>query len=103
MARTTIDGTVNTTPAGAATAAYGAISVANTATVIVAANAATFSVSVNNSGAQTVWVGTDASVTTVNGMPIQPNAEREIRTKTGVWGIVASGTADVRYIAERSA
>jgi hypothetical protein len=82
------------------TGGYGNVTVATTATLIKAA-ASRQSISIYNNGASTVFVGYDTAVTTTNGMPIPAGAEREIRDELAVYGIVASGTVDVRYIEER--
>ena len=54
---------------------------------------------IKNVGAATVYVGSSASVTTTNGFPLAPGESIEAgldSTLQGVWGIVVSGTVEVR-------
>ncbi len=75
-------------------------SVTTAATAIPAA-ALTFrrSILVTNNGSVAVYLGT-SSVTTANGTPLAPAASLSLELSAGVvlYGIVASGTADVRTL-----
>jgi hypothetical protein len=81
---------------------YGAVSVASTATLIVASNPLRKGCLIVNNGAATIYLGMDANVTTVNGLPIASNG---VFNNSGlndayrgdIWGIIASSTADVRF------
>jgi hypothetical protein len=80
--------------------AYAAVSVTTTATLIRAAKSGRESLTVQNLAAATdVYVGPDSSVTTSNGLKIaQAGGSANYNEYTGaLYGIVASGTADVRY------
>lgn len=89
---------VGTTAVPGLTRANGAVSVASTATVILAASDLAKKRIIKNNGTQTVYLG-DASVTTANGMPIDPGEAWVDEDGCDAWyGIVASSTADVRYI-----
>lgn len=82
---------------------YGNISVADTATLIIAAEADRKVLSIaNDEASATVYIGPDASVTTSNGLPLYAGQIQDNTKTHGLWagpiyGIVASGTADVRY------
>lgn len=84
----------------ASTGSYGTVSVGATATVIAAANSARKSLIIRNTSTGTVYIGYDSSVTTSNGFPVAQKDAYEINQTnlyTGaVYGIVASGTSDVR-------
>jgi hypothetical protein len=78
---------------------YNAVSVGSTATQIVASNSIRRYVMIFNASDKTVYVGFDNSVTTSNGVPILRKAGIIIdQTEVNIYGIVASGTADVRYL-----
>lgn len=83
--------------------ANGAVSVASTATVILAASDLWKKRIIKNNGTQTVYLG-DASVTTANGLPIDPGEAFVDEDGCDAWyGIVASSTADVRYVSYQGA
>ena len=50
----------------------------------------------NNAGAATVYIG-GAAVTAANGFPLASCATMYVTGPSAVYGIVASGTIDVRY------
>jgi hypothetical protein len=82
--------------------AYNTISVADSATLIVAANSARKGLLIVNAATSTVYLGPDANITTANGIPLLQNgsfnnAGLDAAFRGSVYGIVASGTADVRY------
>lgn len=85
--------------------AYGTITVTTSATQIVPANAQRQGIIIcNNSVTTDVYIGQDANVTTVNGLPLYANQTREKSRNGGttlwlgpVYAICASGTADIRY------
>ena len=89
--------------------AYGNISVATSATVIVAKSVSSpprIALLIKNNSSVVVYLGEDSSVTTSNGYPLQPgdqlilDFDGSIATffyRDAVYGRVASGTADVRY------
>lgn len=83
------------------------VTVANTATALWSAAGTRLKATIANNSSQTVYVGPDASVATAagsnhGGIPIQANSSAELDQRDGVdqawYGIVASGTADVRII-----
>ena len=83
--------------------AYNTVTVADTATLIVAANTQRRNLTiVNSSLIATVFIGPDASITTANAIPLYGSSTRDQdRIPEGyqgpIYGIVATGTADVRY------
>lgn len=78
---------------------YNTVSVGNTATQIVASNSERRYVIIINNSNKTVYIATDNSVTTSNGLPILKKAGMIIdQTEVNIYGIVSSGTADVRYL-----
>ena len=84
-----------------------AVSVTSSATVLIAQNFERIGLILENLGTQVVYWGTDSSDTTASGLTLQP-AERRVFDfeggspqyffSDGLWGIVASGTADVRVM-----
>ena len=89
--------------------AYGNISVATSATVIVAKSVSSpprIALLIKNNSSVVVYLGEDSSVTTSNGYPLQPGDQLMLDFagsiapffyRDAVYGRVASGTADVRY------
>jgi len=83
--------------------AYDSVTVANTATLIIGDQANRQELLVfNESQSQPVYLGMDDSVTTSNGFPLYELTQLNRAKSFGSWlgpiyGIVASGTADVRY------
>jgi hypothetical protein len=93
--------TVSFTPSGASNAVYGVTSVTTTATKIIATNLASrLSVIVQNLGAKDMFFGDDASITTANTIKVPSGGSVELSWGPGIdlYGITASGTADVRYL-----
>lgn len=92
---------VSFTPSGASSAAYGATSVSSTATKIIATNLASrLSVIVENLGTKDMFFGHNNSVTTSNGIRVASGQSLELAwgPSLDLYGITASGTADVRYL-----
>lgn len=82
--------------------AYGPITVTISATLIVAANTQRRNLTIVNDGSSTIYIGPDDSITTSNGIPLYGRQGRQDdRIPEGyqgdVYGIIGSGTADVRY------
>lgn len=80
--------------------AYGVVSVANTATLIVAANNKRRHLVLNNQGTATVYIGPDTSISTANTVSLQASTvmTQDDRWHRGaIYGIVASGTVSVAY------
>lgn len=88
--------------AGNAGATYGAVSVGTTATVIRTANTNRASCLVQNLGSAPMYLGTDASVTTANGLEVGAGSSATLTFQSAIYGIVASGSNDVRFIEETS-
>lgn len=85
---------------------YGASSVVSTAggTAIVSNLTQRRRILIRNNGTAIVYIGFDSSVTTSNGFPIMPQDSLELggefaSRKPAIYGIAASGTQDVRYLA----
>lgn len=83
------------------TGVYGAATVGTSATLIRAANTNRISLQITNISTGEVYVGFDASVTTSNGFEL---SQQDVISFTGsdlykgdVYGIVATGTSDVRF------
>lgn len=77
--------------------AHNAITVANTATQIVAENTGRITVRIANTGNATVYLG-GSDVTTANGFPLATNTSIELATTAAIYGIVATGTINVRFL-----
>lgn len=82
---------------GAGNMANAQMSVGNTATQIVAARATRRSVTIKNQGDVAVFVGV-ATVTTGNGIELQPQQSVALEFTGIIQGITASGSADVGVI-----
>jgi len=81
---------------------YNTVSVAATATVIMASNPERKGCIIFNTANQTVFLGMDASVTTSTGLPLPANSSLSNSGfgeawKGAIYGIVVSNTADCRY------
>ncbi|KKK85414.1 hypothetical protein LCGC14_2773540 [marine sediment metagenome] len=82
--------------AKAATISYGAVSVGDTATVILVEQSTRTGLIIVNNSTQTVYLGGDA-VSTANGLPLVEGASYGNQDWVGaIYGIVAAGTSDVR-------
>jgi len=82
---------------------YGSVTITTSATKIVSANTKRKSLElINTSEAKIVYYGPDNSITSSNALPLYETQTRN-RDKIpegylgDVWGITASGTADLRY------
>lgn len=82
--------------------AFGAVSVTTSATRIVENNAKRSNLTISNASFVDVFIGPDNTVTTANGIPLH-GAQTRDQDKIAegwqgdVWGIVETGTADVRF------
>lgn len=82
---------------------YGTVSVGTTSILIIPANTARTEIQITNSSdTVVVYIGMDSSVTTATGLPFYENQARGHARGFGtylgdIWGIVASGSADVRF------
>ena len=96
----TVTGTVNVGNwRTSSTGSYGSVSVGTSATQILASNSNRKALIIYNNGDTTVYIGLDSNVTTTSGMPLPPYAYMHVKDYTGpVYGIVSSGSADVRYV-----
>jgi len=82
--------------AKAGTIAWGAVSVADEVTVILAAQPTRTGLIIVNNSTQTVYLGLD-TVSTVNGIPLEPGESYSNQDWVGaIYGIVAADTSDVR-------
>lgn len=81
---------------------YANVSVAGTATLILASNPGRRMFVIYNNGTTTLYIGPDASVSTVNAIPILPQSsftQNGSRMWMGAWyGITSSASADIRYM-----
>lgn len=85
-----------------------AVSVTTSATQLVAENFERIALIIHNNSTQVVYLGTDSSDTTSSGIPLaagdtmifdfEGGVANQFFFKNGLWGIVASGTADVRVM-----
>ena len=87
---------------------YGPITGTVAATLIVAANTARRNLTIVSNSSAVVYYGPDASITTSNALPLYGRSTRDQdRIPQGwqgpIYGIVASGTAEVRYWETESA
>lgn len=81
---------------------YGNVSVGVTATLIVAANANRLGATIHDNGSVPIYVGSDSSVTTANGIPIPSGESKYFNVTTDLYGISGTAAQDVRYLSERS-
>jgi hypothetical protein len=83
------------------TGTYGAVTVLNTATLVIPANANRISANWTNNSAETLYEGLDNTVTTATGRPVFPGGVSNIgfnNLYTGaIYVIAAVGPANVRY------
>lgn len=94
-----VSGAIDVKPGGTLTG--GAVTVGTAAAQYIAADANARSVSIYNaSTSATVYIGFDNTLTTANGMPVPPLAEREIRTADAIWAIASAAGVDTRYLKE---
>lgn len=82
--------------------AYNSITITNVATLITAGKNFRRGTIIFNGGASAVYLGMDSAVTTSNGLPLLSNATFFNNGYLDLWrgpiyGVVASGTADIRY------
>ena len=83
--------------------AYGSKTITTNATLIADASTARHSIVISNAGSNIVYIGPDSSVTTSNGIPLQPDSIWDadsggVKLYMGAfYAIVASGTSDIRY------
>lgn len=94
------DGSLNTKPAGSSSAAYGATTVTTTATDLIGTDlSGRFSVLLQNVGSKDVYIGSNASVTTANGILLAAGSSviLEAGSTINMHGITSSGSASVRY------
>lgn len=81
---------------------YGAVSITATATQIVDTKSFRRGILIVNNSSVTVYLGMDSNVTTVNGLPLLPQDRFENAGYLELWrgamyGIVSTGTADIRF------
>lgn len=80
---------------------YAAVSIGTTAAVVKAAFFRRESILiVNNHASQILYLGSDSSVTTSNGIPVAAGGSVRLRTKSDVYGIASGASTDVRYFEE---
>lgn len=80
------------------TGTTGAVSVGTTPTLLHAADDDLISLTVFNNGADPVYLG-GATVTTATGIPVAAGQARQLVVTGEAWyGVVATGTADVRVL-----
>lgn len=94
------DGSINTKPAGASSAAYGATSVTTTVTDIVGTDLTNrIQILIQNLGAKDCYIGSNNSVTTSNGVLLAPGSSLVFDAGAGIniHGITASGSTSIRY------
>lgn len=82
---------------------YGQVNVTVAATVIIANVTERRTSLIYNNGTAIVYLGFNASVTTLTGIPLLPQASielggRDVSRKSAIYGIAASGTQDIRYM-----
>jgi hypothetical protein len=54
----------------------------------------------NNHASQILYLGSNASVTTSNGLPLLAGESIRLKTKSDVYGIASGAATDVRYFEE---
>lgn len=88
--------------------AYAAVTITTSATLIVAANTKRRNLTIVSNSSSTAHIGPDDSITTSNAIPLYGRSTRDQdRIPEGwqgpVYGIVGSGTVEVRYWETESA
>lgn len=97
-----VSGTDGTILAGSGTAPKGsktfsASAPTGAAAVALAANASRIEALIRNAGSVVVYLGKDNTVTTANGVPLNPgDALTDDRSTDAWWAITAGGTGDLR-------
>lgn len=76
----------------------GQVSVTGAATSIVAVKSDRSGITIVNTGATTVFVGENATVTTATGYPLTAGASVSFSTTGAVYGITSGGTNIVGYL-----
>jgi|19_taG_2_1085344.scaffolds.fasta_scaffold37955_2 hypothetical protein len=76
----------------------GNITVGATATLIKATNTSRKSILIRNNGSSTLYIGGNNSVTTSTGYTVTVGQSIYIYDTDEIYGIVASGTENVRYL-----
>lgn len=82
------------------TTSYAAVSVGVAATLIAAANTSRGNIMVQNLGTGVVYLGTDASVTTANGIELAVGQVVTLTNDDAIYGISTIAATDVRYLEE---
>ena len=82
---------------------YNAVAIDATADVIIPNLTGRRTVIIKNVGGAAVYLGLDEDVTSVNGLPINPQGSIEISFKhhkrgSAIYGVTASGSSEVRYL-----
>lgn len=81
---------------------YNTVSVGVTAVLVLAANTWRIGCTIMNNGSVTIYVGSDASITTANAIPIGAGGNYDFNGynnyKGPIYGISASAAQDVRYL-----
>jgi len=98
--RFSASGALSTRLLAAQSSAYGNVSVGTSATLVRAANTGRASILVQNLGAGTIYLGSDSSVTTANGIQAQPGAAVEFKVDDAIYAISSAAATDVRYFEE---
>lgn len=81
--------------------AYGTVAVGASAVIVKAARMRRESILVQNVHAsQVLYLGSDASVTTSNGLKVVAGESVRVRTKGDIYGIASGAATDVRYFEE---
>lgn len=82
------------------TAAYGSDTVGTSAAQIRAANTARGTLLIQNLSVNEIFIGTDSSVTTTNGIKVAAGGNIELTVTSAVYGISAVAGNDIRYLEE---
>lgn len=78
---------------------FGQVSVGTSAVQLLAANAARIHATIRNNGSSVVYLGKDNTVTTANGLPLNPGDVYEDDSSTDAWfAISAASGVDVRTL-----
>lgn len=82
-------------------AAYGNVSIGASAALVVAARQTRESVVIkNNHASQILYLGSNTSVTTSNGLPLIAGESVRLKAKQAIYGIASGASTDVRYFEE---
>lgn len=96
--RFSVSGALTTRKLAAQSSAYGNATVGTTASQIRGENTGRSSIAIQNLGPGVLYVGTDGSVTTANGLQVFVGGTLTLEVDDAIHAIASAGSTDVRYL-----